>query len=379
VSKTNKLDLNIPDVYDFMTEGISGLANNFQKIDQYAMQTDESIFDLQTKAGVYARNMKFITAEIDILKATGQAQITAYTGDQLTAANLDAGSLAEGNNYYVYELDGGGFSISLNAVAPQGYTVDSAHKIGGFHYGKCRGVSNALQPTNTAGAVRGSGWEANIFSGIVPRSVWTLTHRPKCSPEGMVYLASGAWIDIYIAADDGAGGVKSIKGAIPLVNTTWYDFVERMLAVGKRLPSYAEWLEAAVGSPGGNDSDNTNAWTKTTNTAANPTGSVDRAVSSVGCRDCVGNVWEWIDELITRAEHATGGEHASLGWGWDSPSPLGTGYGNIHQYYRYSLAALIAGGNWYNGVNAGARAVSSSNCPWYSNANLGARGACDSL
>ena len=31
----------------------------------------------------------------------------------------------------------------------------------------------------------------------VPRSVWTLGHRPKCSPEGMVYLGGGTWVDIY--------------------------------------------------------------------------------------------------------------------------------------------------------------------------------------
>ena len=40
----------------------------------------------------------------------------------------------------------------------------------------------------------------------------------------------------------------------------------------------------------------------------------------------VGRVWEWLDELITRAEHATNADyHASVAWGWDKKSPLNTG------------------------------------------------------
>jgi formylglycine-generating enzyme required for sulfatase activity len=195
----------------------------------------------------------------------------------------------------------------------------------------------------------------------------------------MAYLSSGVWIDIYQASDNGAGGLRSAKGATPLTSKTWYEFVEMALAVGKRLPSYAEWLEAAVGSPGGNDGDNTNAWTKTTNTASNPTGGVDRAVSSVGCRDCVGNIYEWTNELITRAEHAVGGEHTSTAWGWDNSSPLGAGYGNIYQYYRYSLVALMAGGSWEHGVDAGARCVHVNSYLWRVQTIIGARAACDSL
>jgi hypothetical protein len=43
------------------------------------------------------------------------------------------------------------------------------------------------------------------------------------------------------------------------------------------------------------------------------------------------------------------------------------------------LAALIAGGDWSLGVDAGARAVSCSNYPWNVSTNVGVRGACDSL
>ena len=51
------------------------------------------------------------------------------------------------------------------------------------------------------------------------------------------------------------------------------------------------------------------------------------------------------------------------------------GYGAVA--YLQPLAALIAGGNWNNGANCGARAVNCNNYPWNVNTNIGARGACD--
>ena len=44
-----------------------------------------------------------------------------------------------------------------------------------------------------------------------------------------------------------------------------------------------------------------------------------------------------------------------------------------------ALAALIAGGDWNNGADAGARAVYCYAYPWNVNTSIGARGACDSL
>ena len=141
----------------------------------------------------------------------------------------------------------------------------------------------------------------------------------------------------------------------------------------------------AFGSPAGLDNANTNAWSATSNTGRGVTGSVVNAVSSVGVVDAVGRVWEWLDELITRAEHATNADyHASVAWGWDKKSPLNTGeksydVGNIYQYYAYSVAALVAGGGWGSGALCGARAVICNNYPWRVLTGVGARGACDSL
>ena len=204
----------------------------------------------------------------------------------------------------------------------------------------------------------------------------------------MVYLGGGTWVDIYLNSDDGAKGLKSEYGCAPMTGTesmNWYNFVERLAKSGKRLPNYAEFCAYAFGSPAGLDNANTNAWSATSNTGRGVTGSVVNAVSSVGVVDAVGRVWEWLDELITRAEHATNADyHASVAWGWDKKSPLNTGeksydVGNIYQYYAYSLAALIAGGYWDNGASCGARAVNCDFYPWGVDAAVGARGACDSL
>ena len=133
------------------------------------------------------------------------------------------------------------------------------------------------------------------------------------------------------------------------------------------------------------DNANTNAWTATTNTGRGVTGSVVNAVSAVGCVDAVGRVWEWLNDLITRAEHATNADyHPTAAWGWDKKTPLKTGeknydVGNIYQYYAYSLAALMAGGSWNFGANAGARAVNCAYCPWNVYSSIGGRGACDSM
>ena len=183
--------------------------------------------------------------------------------------------------------------------------------------------------------------------------------------------------------------MKSEYGCAPMTGTesmNWYNFVERLAKSGKRLPNYAEFCAYAFGSPAGLDNANTNAWSATSNTGRGCNRQCGKCRFFRGrcrCRGaCLG---KWLDELITRAEHATNADyHASVAWGWDKKSPLNTGeksydVGNIYQYYAYSLAALIAGGNWNNGANCGARAVFCRNYPWYVNTHIGARGACDSL
>lgn len=346
----------------------------------------------------------------EYLRATGPNELTVSEGcvisvgangifktvtTKITASNLDAGSaFVVGNDYYVYICETGDdlrdetYVVSRNSTYPTGWNAHNSRKIGGFHYGNYRKVDANMQPVNADGAIFGTGWESAVYYGIVPRSVWTLAHRPKCSPEGMVYLGGGTWVDIYINSDDGAYGLKSEYNCIPMTGTegmNWYTFMERLTKVGKRMPNYGEFCAYAFGSPQGLDSENTNAWTATSNGGRHVVGTIPNAVSAVGCADAVGNVWEWLNDLITRAEHATSTDyHPSLGWAWDAKTPLKTGatkydVGNIHQYYAYSLAGLLGGGSWRSGSHAGARAVGCDNYPWSVNTAVGVRGACDSM
>ena len=344
---------------------------------------------------LYASGANELTLVDNCVISVGGSGIFKTVNTLLNAANLDIGSaFAVGSDYYVYICDSRideqdeQYVISLNSTYPSGWNASNSRKIGGFHYGRCRKVDGNMQPVNSSGAIFGTGWESAVSSGIVPRSVWTLGHRPKCSPEGMVYLGGGTWVDIYLNSDDGAYGLKSEYNCAPMTGTegmSWYTFTERLMKSGKRMPDYSEFVAYAFGSPQGLDDANTNAWSAKTNTGRGVTGSVVNAVSAVGCVDAAGRVWEWLNDLITRAEHAKNATyHASEAWGWDLTSPLKTGatqydVGNIYQYYYASLAALIAGGLWNAGAHAGARPVSGHNCPWDVSALIGVRGACDSM
>ncbi len=348
-----------------------------------------------TSQYLYASGANEITVIEGCVIAVGGAGIFKTGNTVLNASNLDIGAaFAVGSDYYVYICDSRQdaqdeqYIISLNSTYPSGWNASNSRKIGGFHYGRCRKINDNMQPVNSSGAIFGTGWESAVSNGIVPRSVWTLGHRPKCSPEGMVYLGGGTWVDIYLNSDDGAQGLKSEYNCAPMTGTegmNWYTFTERLMKSGKRMPDYSEFCAYAFGSPQGLDGANTNAWTATTNTGRGTTGSVVNAVSAVGCVDAVGRVWEWLNDLITRAEHATNAEyHPTAAWGWDKKSPLrdnATKYdvGNIYQYYAYSLAALVAGGYWDDGVHAGARAVGCNPYPWSVSTNVGVRGACDSM
>ena len=301
----------------------------------------------------------------------------AYLFDSdIEIKTLDTGSLTFGTDYYVYLCDDGSDTgvllISANSTAPSGYDATNSRKIGGFHYGRMRNSFTADDVTDNV---------------VVPNSVWDLIHRPKCSPEGMVDLGIGVWCDIYLASVDEAisftngngsplssGTAKSVYNATPLTGTeglNGYNFIELAARSGKRLLTYNEWLRAAYGSPQGNDSDNTNAWTNTNNTARQLTGYVKNAISMLNVIDCVGNVWEWLDEFVVRWDGTTG-------WGWKDVMS-GQGVGQLYMYTDVSLVQMIAGGHWHDGSPSGSRTASLYVFPWDVNTRIGSRFACDAL
>jgi len=300
-------------------------------------------------------------------------------------ANLDTGAKAHGTDYYVYICDNAGSLVGLLSAAstyPTGYSAGTSRKIAGFHYGRVRLVNANWIPQDSVNGAYGTGWEDDVSTAIVPNSVWDLKNRPTCSPEGMAKVGN-IWQDIYQVSQDAAislsngklsaGTSKSVYNANPLTGTeglTWYHFNELAKRTGKRMLTLSEWLQGAEGSPQGNDGDNVNAWSATTNSARNPTGTVARAVSAYNLCDCVGNVWEWIDEFLHDPTATTGA--------WQDPM-TGQGVGQLYMYSATGLHAFLAGGDWSYGVIAGSRCVGLHSYPWNVYANLGCRFACDSL
>lgn len=312
--------------------------------------------------------------------AVGETSVFKTVETALTKANLDQGSdFAHGSDYYIYICDTGTddqdeiYLISLNSSWPDGDAWDDTNtrKLGGFHYGRVRNVDDYGQAINTSGSVRGSGWESNTRVDIIPNSVWTTKHRPKCEPSGMVYLGNALWGDIYISSDDGANGLQSVYGGTPITGTeglNWYIAGERARRVGKRLPDYMEFTVAADGSPQGLDASNTNGWTATTNTARTAVGKIANAVSTLNICDLVGNVWKWLNELCLDPTATT--------WAWHD---VFSGYGQAYMPSATALHALLGGGGWNNGVRCGSRAVYCNRSPWYVDTYVGVWCVCDSL
>ena len=302
----------------------------------------------------------------------------------LSASNLDgtATQFEVGKDYCIYICDPTGgdatnfaseqYRISLNTTYPNGFTALTSRKIGGFHYGVVRNVSSVGIPISASGTEMGSGWESNVTEGIVPNSVWTLLHRPTCDPTGMVYIGP-FWGDIYLSSDNGASGLQSKKGVVPITGTeglNWYVANEKAMRVGKRLPTYAEFCKGAYGSPQGEDGNNTYAWTATSNSARAACGNVKYAVSATNVRDLVGNVWKWLDELIHEPTGSSGN------W-YDVMS--GQKVGQLWMYSNAGLRALVGGGYWNYGVRGGSRTVSCNNYPWHVHPYFGVWCVCDSL
>lgn len=291
---------------------------------------------------------------------------------QLISESLDIGtSMIHGRDYYVYAVENNdslSFKISLNSTYPVGYNANNSRKIGGFHYGTYRRTNLNYIPEDNIEWY--DGWEANTVEGCVPESSWSTKFRPTCTPEGMVYIGGGVWVDIYQFSDSEI----SIFGAIPVngrEGENWYTLNEKAMKYGKRLLKYDEWCKAAFGAPAG-DADGTYANTADSRRA---TGSkVNGNVSSVGCVDCVGNLWEYLDEIITKPT----GEAVNNQW-YDVFTDHETdSLGKVYISNKDAIAAVACGGDYLSGVNAGFRAINISFSPW-TNTTCGTRLGCNSL
>ncbi|RXK03815.1 hypothetical protein CRV02_01060 [Arcobacter sp. CECT 8989] len=106
-----------------------------------------------------------------------------------------------GRDYYVYELyDGQPFISDGKDLTDK--------KIGGFHYGL---APEDFEPINNIDKTH-----AKKIAGINAYSIYDEKHRPKCNPEGMVYIPKlDIWADIYLLNSEHKGnGTSFSSGSI---------------------------------------------------------------------------------------------------------------------------------------------------------------------
>lgn len=295
----------------------------------------------------------------------------------INVTTLDTGSLTLGTDYYVYAVqqNGGiGFILSANSTFPSGYSAATSRKIGGFHYGRIRTIAQAYDRTAALGVQ------------VIPNSVWDLVNRPRCDdPTGMVKINAGLWMDIYLSSEDGTAWPSAIPqsryNATPLTGTdlySYYDYQRLARNAGKRLPSYAEWLQAVWGVPEGASNAGARIATGGVGFAlpgGNPSSSQYYFVSCQGIDQPAGNVYQVCADFMDMYNGTTVANGA-YAWAAVDQGKSSQAQGSVNQQ---GFKQLIAGGGWNDGTSAGARCAYLSHAPWFVGTVIGLRCVSDSL
>jgi len=282
-----------------------------------------------------------------------------------------------GKSFYVYACQPSSgtvpdFVLSANSTIPSGYTADNSRKIGGFHC-ECADV----------GTIASHPLTDFVAGDILPASIWDLKHKPReASPEGMVYSEKvQEWVDIYLASGTGSSMESVYNGTISDTRN-WLDFTDDGAAVKKRMLRDREFQVIAAGS---NEETNINGSADTVTTGGHSDTAGRRMVSDIGCEDCCGVMWQWLDEPLYRLEgnHShTENQEASYtqsvqtaqtdiaAWGWYN---LPGSKGSLYRQGSNGDVKLLAGAYWADGSNAGSRARTAGNARWAAGVAIGGR------
>jgi len=291
------------------------------------------------------------------VKAGTMVDVWGTTVTFSAATNIVMPALTSGTDYAIYACADGTIRADASTSAPSGYTTANSRKIGGFHYA----------PGGNAAAMAGGDTTVQINAF----SFWDLNFRPSCpDPRGMTLVADAFWADIYLlGVDHLVNGTSKFNVTIadgaspPRVPTkfggngtttystlTWWEAAEVLAHHDKRLPTYQEFAALAYGS------------TEASSGGTDPVSTILRAAytSKWGVMLATGNLWTWGDEF--------GGGAASAAWTANT-----NGRGSTYQMEN----AVLFGGVWDNGANAGSRCSVWSNSPANSYSSFSARGVCD--
>lgn len=132
------------------------------------------------------------------------------------------------------------------------------------------------------------------------------SHRSGCNGQACMATQSDSATS-YVAFDNNSYSVPSVVADLPMVEVTWFGAKSYCEAIGRRLPTEAEWERAARGDSGiiypwGNDWDATRAWTNRSapdaaaEGGAQPVTSFALGASPYGVLNMAGNVAEWVSD-----------------------------------------------------------------------------------
>ncbi len=174
------------------------------------------------------------------------------------------------------------------------------------------------------------------------------THINGCSGDPCIQTQNES-LDAPIIFDGANYGIGTGLSQHPVYGVTWYGAREYCEAVGRRLPTEAEWERAARADDGriypwGDRWDNNNAKTTRppdTPPGSFPVGSFPTGASLYGAYDMAGNVAEWVSDWYSERYYL---EQANLGVSVNPTGPI------------LGLEKVLRGGSW-NGVPFFSRSV----------------------
>ena len=190
-------------------------------------------------------------------------------------------------------------------------------------------------------------------------------------------LANGGATELGTAGDDYApcadsgqncsGDIYavSLPSVTPSAYITWFQAQQACKNAGKRLPSNAEWQAAVAGTPDPGPDNGTTDCNTNSSGMAEPTGSRSSCVSSDGAFDMVGNLYEWVADWVPRSTTCAT---------WSAGvSPTGDDQCLAGASTTGEPGALLRGGDFDDGADAGPLAVDGNGQPSYSDYVIGFR------
>jgi formylglycine-generating enzyme required for sulfatase activity len=183
------------------------------------------------------------------------------------------------------------------------------------------------------------------------------------------FPATGQWTPVP-GLDPPSPGVYalSVPGVRPTTCTSWFQASQACRLSGKRLLRSDEWQDAAAGTPdpGLADDGVTTCNTTRPNSSTDlvPAGSRAKCRSTWGVFDMIGNAQEWVADWGALVDACSGN--------WSDQ--LGSDLACVGAPGRATLpSALVRGGSFLDGENAGVFNVRGDFDPWFADAGTGFR------